>query len=292
MIQDIDPKVLDISYEDREFCEQDKVIVVVNEKVILKEGAEKSAFSFGELNDFGHELHDFRGNIEYFCKIDDEHYYVLNIEGSTDIEEHLENGFKVENPKDFRWLKPKYLGFACITALHLAYFRNKNKFCGNCGRKMSRRKDERAQVCESCGHMVYPTISPAIIVGIVDGDRLLLTSIPENKKFRIPALVSGYCELGESLEASIKREVMEEVGLKVKDVVYYGSQPWGFSRSLLMGFFARLDGGNKVSLNDGELSEANWVERQDIEPFDKGVAITSEMIKYFKAGGNPFKVLK
>ena len=98
------------------------------------------------------------------------------------------------------------------------------------------------------------------------------------------ALIAGFVEVGENLEQTVKREVMEEVGLKVKNIRYYKSQPWAFSGSLLMGFFCDLDGSDQITLDTSELAEAGWFTRDEILLEDDSVSLTREMILRFKAG--------
>ena len=130
---------------------------------------------------------------------------------------------------------------------------------------------------------VYPKISPAVIVAVTDGDRLLLTKYA-GREFKRYALVAGFNEIGESIEDTVRREVMEEVGLKVKNLRFYKSQPWVFTDSLLMGFFCELDGDNKITLQEDELAEAEWFERQDLPDDHSGISLTGEMIEVFRRG--------
>ena len=102
------------------------------------------------------------------------------------------------------------------------------------------------------------------------------------------ALVAGFVEVGETFKGAVRREVMEEVGLKVSDIVYYKSQPWSFSDSAMVGFFARLDGDETITLQESELSEAKWFTRDEIPDNPSNISIGQEMIAYFKDGGNPF----
>lgn len=95
--------------------------------------------------------------------------------------------------------------------------------------------------------MVFPKISPAVIVAVTDNDRVLLTKYA-GRTYKNYALVAGFNEAGETIEQTVRREVMEEVGLKVKNLKYYKSQPWGLSGSLLSGFFCELDGDDKITL--------------------------------------------
>lgn len=97
-------------------------------------------------------------------------------------------------------------------------------------------------------------------------------------------MIAGFTEIGETLEDTVRREIMEEVGLKVKNIQYYKSQPWGLSGSVLSGFFCDLDGDDTITLDREELSTAQWFEREDIPYDDYDVSLTREMMIQFKKG--------
>ena len=99
------------------------------------------------------------------------------------------------------------------------------------------------------------------------------------------ALIAGFTEIGETLEETVQREVMEEVGLKVKNIRYYKSQPWSFSSTLLCGFFCEVGGDTEITLDTEELSVGEWFDRDNIPVEDDGVSLTREMIGVFKTGG-------
>jgi NAD+ diphosphatase len=123
-----------------------------------------------------------------------------------------------------------------------------------------------------------------VIIAIVDGDRILLTRYSRGC-YRRHSLVAGFVEIGETLEDAVRREVMEEVGLHVKDIRYCESQPWPFSSSLIAGFFADVDGDPTVHLNtDGqdELAEGVWVSRDELVMEDSGLSLTWDMIRKFR----------
>lgn len=103
-----------------------------------------------------------------------------------------------------------------------------------------------------------------------------------------PMLIAGFAEVGEAVEDTVRREVMEEVGVKVKNIRYYKSQPWPFSDTLLLGFFCELDGNKKIILDKKELSEAEWIAREDMEMTDDGISLTYEMMDYFKNNKEAF----
>ena len=138
--------------------------------------------------------------------------------------------------------------------------------------------------CPDCGLMEYPKLSPAVIVGIIHGDRILMSKYAGRGTTHY-ALIAGFAEIGETIEETVKREVFEEVGLHVKNLRYYKSQPWSFSDSLLFGFFAELDGeDDSITLDTQELATAGWFTREEAPAQPLNISLTSEMIWKFKNG--------
>ena len=131
--------------------------------------------------------------------------------------------------------------------------------------------------------MVFPKIAPAVIVGVTHGDKILMTKYA-GREYKRYALIAGFTEIGETAEETVKREVMEEVGLHVKNLRYYKSQPWAFSDTLLMGFFAEVEGDDSITLDREELALAEWFERENIPASESDISLTSEMIEFFRAG--------
>lgn len=140
--------------------------------------------------------------------------------------------------------------------------------------------------CPKCGATIYPRISPAVIVGVTDGDKLLLTKYSD-RPVRGYGLIAGFNEIGETIEETVHREVREEVGLRVKNLRFYKSQPWSFSGCLLMGFFCDLDGEEKITLQEDELAEGTWFSREDLHHVNENVSLTNEMICLFQEGKEP-----
>ena len=172
--------------------------------------------------------------------------------------------------------------FVLFTALHLWKWYMNNRFCGFCGGDTVIDSQERALVCVHCRRKIYPRLNPAVIVGVTDGDRLLITRYARNKGVSYDALVAGFTEIGETLEETVEREVMEEVGLKVKNIRYYKSQPWGFSGGILAGFYCDTDGSSEINLDVSELSSAEWVQKSDIKGQPDNFSLTNEMMINFK----------
>ena len=172
--------------------------------------------------------------------MDEQHYYLAHVKEEGTLE-----GYAFANINLIRTLKPRSLAFATMTAFHLFNWYRTNQFCGCCKGTMVHSEKERALRCETCGNMVFPRISPAVIVGVTDGNRLLMTKYA-GRDYKKYALVAGFCEIGETAEKTIEREVLEEVGLRVKNIRYYKSQPWGMAGDLLLGFFAEVDGSTEI----------------------------------------------
>ena len=138
-------------------------------------------------------------------------------------------------------------------------------------------------LCPSCGQMEYPKICPAVIVAVLDGERILLTKYAGRSYTRY-ALIAGFAEIGETIEQTVHREVMEEVGLRVKNLRFYKSQPWSFSDTLLMGFYCDLDGEDRITLDQDELAVAEWFNRGQIPAPELDISLTSEMMMRFQNG--------
>ena len=120
-------------------------------------------------------------------------------------------------------------------------------------------------------------------MGVYNGDRLLLTKYA-GRPYKNFALVAGFAEIGESLEQTVRREVKEEVGLNVKNIKFYKSQPWPFTDTILAGFFAELDGDDTITLQEDELSLGVWMDRKDIPPEKLKISLTGEMMEAFRTG--------
>ena len=194
-------------------------------------------------------------------------------------------GFRFSPVQSLRTVVPQHMAFAGTIGHHLYRWYRARKYCGVCGRRAVHDKKERMLLCPACGNKEYPQIMPAVIVGVIDGNKLLLTKYaargnqPSSQR---QALVAGFTEIGETLEETVRREVREETGLEVGDITYYKSQPWAFTGSLLSGFFARVMGGNQVTLDEEELSQAVFVAREDIDVPYTNIALTNEMICLFR----------
>jgi NAD+ diphosphatase len=162
-------------------------------------------------------------------------------------------------------------------------------FCGQCGVATEALAHERAKHCPQCGLISYPRLSPAIIIAVIrraaDGERILLA-----RNHRFPAgrysVIAGYVEPGESLEECAQREVGEEVGIRIKDIRYFGSQPWPFPNSLMIGFTAEYDGG-EFALEEAEIADAGWFAVDALPSLPPKMSIARRLIDWFVGQNTP-----
>lgn len=197
-----------------------------------------------------------------------------------------EDDYAYEPTRQLRQLQSKNVCFGVMTAWHLYNWYRSNRFCGCCAAATVHDDKERMLRCPNCGNMIFPRISPAVIIAVTDGDRLLLSKYAGRSYTRY-ALLAGYTEIGETLEQTVEREVLEEVGLHVKNIRYYKSQPWGVDGNVLMGFYCDLDGNDTICLDRTELAMAQWFERNALPAHDDGISLTREMIRIFEEGREP-----
>ena len=191
--------------------------------------------------------------------------------------EHPPLGFDWLPIRALRAAHPQTLAFAGITGRHLDYWYRTSRFCGRCGAENRPSKTERAMVCSKCGLTVYPVIAPAVIIGVCAGDRIVVSRYA-NRPYQGMALIAGYCEIGETPEDTVRREVMEEIGLRVRNIRYYKSQPWGFDHNLLLGFFCEAEPDAVIRPDHRELAEARWIRREEIGDLPDSASLTFDML--------------
>lgn len=152
-------------------------------------------------------------------------------------------------------------------ALQLVEFETNNKYCGKCG-NLTKPLNDRGKKCTFCEVIVYPRISPAIIVMIRKEKKILMAKSSTFKPDQFKTLIAGFVEPGESLEHSVKREVREEVGIEIKNISYFASQPWPFPNSLMIGFFADYACGD-INVDGKEILDAAWIGKDEIGEYNK-----------------------
>lgn len=267
MIQDIAPLKLNNHYDPEIRAQkEDSVLLFCGQEVLVKADTHEVIFpTVAEMN---------AEKLTYLFAVDAERYF-LAPEGTA-----IPEGFAFASLRTLRekGVKPDYKAYVLYTGKHLADWYRDARFCGRCGKPMTHSPMERAMTC-TCGNTVYPRIMPAIIAGVINGDKLLLTRY---KRGSYNALVAGFTEIGETVEETVAREVMEETGVRVKNIRYYKTQPWGSANDLLLGYYCEVDGDDTIHRDDGELSIAQWVSRPEIELQPDDYSLTNEMMKTFR----------
>lgn len=177
-------------------------------------------------------------------------------------------------------LPPTHYEFA-FRALHILNWRKNNNYCGACGGPLLISPSELSVQCGACGNLLFPRISPAIIVAIEKGNQLLLA-----RSGRFPqgmfSVIAGFVEPGETFEECVKREVLEEVGINVSNIRYVSSQPWPFPDSLMVGFAAKWKSGD-IRIDNDEIVAADWFTVDTMPPLPGKDSIARKLIDRFIA---------
>ena len=276
MIQDIFPSKLDNHYEPFTLRAEDTFVICDGDGRLL-------------VNTDGGRVH-FPGGADaadgttsdadaavYLFSLDGERYFLRADDAPAEKE-----GFTYRTLREIRDLCVGKEVYAAFTAYHLWRWYRDNRFCGRCGGALAHSVTERALQCPACGNTIYPRINPAVIVGVTKGDCILLTKY--RRGFAHNALVAGFTEIGETLEETVAREVMEETGVRVRNIRYYKSQPWGMAQDMLVGFYCDAEGDGEIHMDENELKYAEWVRREDIVLQPNNLSLTNEMMRMFKEG--------
>ncbi|MEL6319410.1 MAG: NAD(+) diphosphatase [Cyanobacteria bacterium J06626_14] len=167
-------------------------------------------------------------------------------------------------------------------AIQIVTWDRNHLYCGHCAAPMVQHVTERAKHCPSCGLRNYPRLSPAVIMLVSRGDEVLLARAP---RFRsgMYSVLAGFVEPGESLEETVAREVREEVGVEINNIRYFGSQPWPFPHSLMIGFTADYASGDIV-IDQVEIEAAEWFHKSALPPVPGPLSIARKLIDAFVAG--------
>ena len=208
--------------------------------------------------------------------LDNKPCYVSCLEDSSS----LEDGMMLSPLRNLLGRIPDSIFTICSRSLQIDNWFISNQFCGTCGKGIKAHETERAMICECKNNLIYPTISPCIIVLVTKGEELLLA---HNKNFPgdFYSTLAGFIEPGESAESAIEREVFEEVSVKVKNITYYGSQSWPFPSQLMLGYHAEYESG-EVQPDGVEIDKADWFNFQELPQVPTGnISISGQLIESF-----------
>ncbi|HBC75063.1 MAG TPA: NAD(+) diphosphatase [Candidatus Wallbacteria bacterium] len=241
---------------------KDKLLVKKNNKNEINEINEtnENSFVFVRFSDISDAVEGLKPGIIHFLGVENGfNYYSFQAQNSF---ESKNSGFEFYDLRSLMSLfDADQFRLACL-ASQVLYWDQTTKFCGECGSETLYSLFERAKTCAKCSAILYPVITPAIVVAVMKEDKILLA---HNKKFAdgVYSLIAGFVDPGESLEECVAREVMEETGIAVSDVKYFKSQPWPFPSSLMVGFTASY-GSGEIKPDGVEITHAAWFGRGDL----------------------------
>ncbi len=263
-------KFMNIKY----ISDEDYILYFDNNSLLLKNV--DNGFEFPQMKDFTSNLNSIKHT--FLFSVNRANCFLIWDKPETNSETYIYREFN-----SFRTLKPQEIAWGSIIAFQLMNWYEQNRFCGKCACITTEKEDERAIYCPKCNNIVYPKISPAVIVAILCNDKILLAHNANFDGNRY-SLVAGYVDIGESLEETVRREVREEVGIDVKNIRYYKSQPWPFSGSLMIGFIAEADDTQPIHTDNIEITEAKWFSRGNLPNHPPTISIAGEMIEKFERG--------
>ena len=285
MIQDLDFGKMDNQYHPQQMMQDDTVVCFQDGAVLVRRDEQGVLHlpTWQQVSTWCDGWDRWREDrCAYIFNLQDVNYFLwMGRAGACD-----DPGFAYEKVATLRDLTSKPLCFGVMTAWHLYTWYRNNQFCGCCGTKTQHDVVERMMRCPSCGNMIFPRIAPAVIIALTHGDKLILSQYAGRGTTRY-GLLAGFIEIGETAEEAVAREVMEEVGLKVKNIRYYKSQPWGIAGNLSIGYFCDLDGSDEIHLDEHELASATWFDRSNLPAKDDGISLTREMVRIFEEGREP-----
>jgi NAD+ diphosphatase len=213
----------------------------------------------------------------YFGSFENKPCYFIEVSNDIDFPEKM----SFQNIRSLYGRLDEELLWVAGRAFQLMIWDKNSKYCGQCGTPTEIKFDERAKKCPACSLLVFPRISPAIIVGIIDQKhkKILLangTRFPSN----FYSVIAGFVEPGETLEECARREIFEEVGIEIKNIRYFNSQSWPFPDSLMIGFLADYAKG-QISIDPSEINDAQWFSADNLPRIPGKISIARKIIDWF-----------
>ena len=211
--------------------------------------------------------------------------YLGTLNGRSCFSAECETAVEIPPQMEFQGLRRLYgaldeeMFWIAGRAFQIMDWNRTHQYCGRCGSSTENKTDERAKVCSSCGTVSFPRMSPAIIVAVVRDKAILLA-----RAARFPgamySVLAGFVEPGESLEECVRREVREEAGVELNNIRYFGSQPWPFPNSLMVGFTAEYAGG-EITIDGKEIVDARWFTADHFPTIPDKISIARKLIDWF-----------
>ncbi len=245
-----------------------------NNELLVQENDKTVLIPFeSDLNELKLDLGSYKQN--YFGLLGKNHCYFLEVIDEIDVPNgmsfyNLRSLYELLN-EDFLWIAGR--------AFQLLNWDKTSRYCGRCATPTEFNSKEKGKICPQCGLLNFPRISPAVIAGILKANQILLAN---GRRFpsSLFSIIAGFVEPGETLEQCLKREIREEVGLEIKNIRYFGSQSWPFPDSLMIGFIVDYAGG-EITIDKGEINEANWYTSNNLPHIPSKISIARKIIDWF-----------
>lgn len=257
-----------------DFNEEAWILILIEKKLLMKKV--ESKYEIPAVKDIKSIISDCNHCV-FIGKYDGHDCYSIRITQIMNLNEDLE---LVETKDITVFSGDPGLFLLAGTANHIVHWNSMNRFCGRCGSKTMDKKDERAKVCPDCGNIIYPRISPATITAVFRGNQILLA---HNRNFKndLYSLIAGFVEPGETLEQCVEREIKEEVGIQVKNIKYFSSQPWSFPDSLMMAFTAEYESGD-LMIDNSEITDAGWYTADNLPDIPSTDSVAGKIIRWYR----------
>ena len=211
----------------------------------------------------------------YMGRLDAYHCYAVELAEETEAPA----GMAFQGLRQVYTCIPEDLFSLAGRAKQIVEWDQNHQFCGRCGAAMKVSRTERAKACPRCGLLSFPRLAPAVIVLVERGHELLLARAYHFAP-GMYSVIAGFVEQGETLEEAVVREVREEVGISISDISYFGSQPWPFPHSLMLGFTADYESG-EIVIDNVEITEAGWFEPDNLPRIPGRISIARRLIDWF-----------
>ena len=272
-MKDLNPKSLFIP-ENSDSRQADKVYIVIKGDELLIDNVNQN---LALLNADQYKWSGMKIKREYFIGyLDNYSLYALELEMNSPFMEET----SLRPFRSLLGIMPDNYFIICSRSVQLVEWYNKSKFCGSCGLKTSSHEVEKAMYCKDCDNLFYPRISPCVIVLVTKEEEILLA---RNKNFpsQMYSTLAGFIEVGETVEEAIKREIFEEVNIKVRNCQYFGSQSWPFPSQLMLGFHAEyLEG--EIRPDGDEIDVAEWFHYKSLPQVPPGrISISGRLIESY-----------
>lgn len=243
-----------------------------NQRLLVKH--EKDHYTIPKSSDL-EELNLSILNQQFFGSLDDHLCYLAELEDAALVSD----AFELIGLRELFFSFEEDMIRAAGIANQLMQWNRNHQYCGRCGSVTENKTNERAKICPECGLINYPRLSPAMIVAVRKEDQILLA---HSKRFpaKFFSVLAGFVEPGETLEQCVSREVMEEVGITIKNIRYFGNQPWPFPDSLMVAFTAEYAGG-EIRIDGSEIAEAGWFSADLLPSIPPRISIARQLIDWF-----------